>query len=438
LNLTVKNEITITNYAEDEYRQITNSLTLINPKWDMATRLNKSLWGIPPKLKYYRIENDALVVPVGILDGLLKIYPDAEVKDERLSFNDEPDIEFTGTLHDYQEEAFNELVKHTNGILSAPTASGKTACMIKLLVHFKQPTLIMVNTLELANQFIDRLVQFTNLKKSDIGILGMGRRDIKYITVGLLQTITGLEDIPQKFGMIICDETHIAPAETYATAISKFDSLYKFGMSATPERSDGLTKVIFWLTGELLYTISGVGLSTIVKPTFKSIETDYYFPLFDTSEYQDMITDLSKNEERNNLIIKQLEDYPTQQIIMLCQRIDQILLLRDKIPDSVILISSQPKRERIKIMNDLMTQKSRVIISTFQLFSTGIDIPTLEVLVICAPVKSKVLVKQAAGRLMRTTPLLPNKSPIIIDFVDPKIELLKIQSYTRHRILRNL
>ena len=102
------------------------------------------------------------------------------------------------------------------------------------------------------------------------------------------------------------------------------------------------------------------------------------------------------------------------------------------------MTSDMGKKERVAVMKGLLDGTHRVVISTFQLFSTGIDIPTLQVLFICAPIKSVVKVRQSAGRLMRTTPSLPNKKPIIVDFADKNVELLKHQWYQRSRILRTL
>jgi len=441
IELDVKNSITIKGLTAEQKQDIKNSLTIINPKWDMASRMNKALWGIPPKLQYSNEVGTDLVVPVGILTTLKDKFPTAIVHDNRFVSPKKLKLTFKGKLHDYQEDAVTDMLKHENGVLCAKTGSGKTVMMNNMICTLQQPTLILVHTIELANQFRDSLIKFTSLKKSDIGMLGDGKKDIKPITVGLLQTVTTMDpsSCNNFFGAIFVDEVHIAPAETYAEALSKLTAKYKYGASGTPERADGLTKVIFWLTGPLRHIVPDSALTdVIIKPSIVTKETNYYFPLFDTSEYQAMITDLSKDVDRNKLIIDELVNYPTQQIVLLCQRKEQVEKLQSMIPNSVTLTSDMGKKARVAVMKGLVGNMHRVIISTFQLFSTGIDIPTLEVLFICAPIKSVVKVKQSAGRLMRTTKLLPNKQPIIVDFTDKKVELLKYQAYQRQRIYRTL
>jgi len=439
IKITAHSDLKIEGLQEDEKLLIQNNLTLLNPKWDMATRMNLSLWGVPQKLKYYREDNGVLIVPIGIIDDIRKQFKNAKFVDKRVHTKTSP-ILFTGKLRDYQETAVEDLKKTTNGVLCMKTGGGKTQCAIKLMCDLKLKTLILVHTQELALQFRDRIITTTNLKSEDIGLLGMGKKIVKPITIGLLQTVTMLPDIGKlDFGLIICDETHIVPANTYADALSKLPAKYKYGMSATPARTDGLTKVIFWLTGPLVHTVPDEHLTNvIVKPTIKTLDTQYYFPLFDTSEYQHMITDLSESAERNKLILTELANYKTQQCVLLCQRKEQVHYLQKHIPDSVILTSDMSKKNRALVMEGLLSRKHRIVISTFQLFSTGIDIPTLEVLFICAPLKSVIKLKQAAGRLMRTTKLLPNKKPIIVDFADKRVELLKYQWYQRSKTLRTL
>ena len=435
-------EAVLTEVTADEMKQIKEGLTITNPKWEIGTRMGKALWGIPEKLKYYKLVSPtAIVVPIGFVDTLKSAYPTIQITDARTTHPLAYKVPFNGTLYDYQEDATKDMLAQTNGVLCAITGSGKTAMMIYMMCELQQKTLLLVHTIELANQFISSLTKFTGLTKKDVGFIGAGKKEIKDITVGLLQTVTGMDPkiLNDNFGAVFVDETHIAPADTYASALSLLTAKYKYGASGTPERADGLSKVIFWLTGGLRHTVPHSKLTNvIIKPSVRVIDTTYTYPLFSTDEYQDMISDLSKDPVRNKLILDTLIDYPTQQICLLCQRKEQVSLLEAAIPGSVTMTSDMGKKSRVAVMKGLLDGTHRVVISTFQLFSTGIDIPTLEVLFMCAPIKSNVKVRQSAGRLMRVTPLLPNKNPIIVDFADKRVELLKHQWYLRSRILRTL
>jgi superfamily II DNA or RNA helicase len=209
-------------------------------------------------------------------------------------------------------------------------------------------------------------------------------------------------------------------------------------LSATPERADGLTKVIFWLTGPLLHQVPEAAVaSKIVKPTYRVVDTIYEYPLFSSTEYGSMITDMATNVVRNKLIVDTLKEYPTQQHVLLCHRQDHVETLQTLIPGSAILLSKTKKKDRKEVIKQLETGKIRTVITTWQLFHKGIDLAELEILFMCAPTRSKVWLKQSAGRLMRKSKKV-SKQPVIIDFADKKVDLLKNQWYNRRKVLINL
>jgi superfamily II DNA or RNA helicase len=101
-----------------------------------------------------------------------------------------------------------------------------------------------------------------------------------------------------------------------------------------------------------------------------------------------------------------------------------------------MLTSKMSKKERKVRMAQLVSGKKRIVVSTYALFSTGIDIPKLEVLFMCAPMRSEVKLRQSAGRLMRKAE--GKTSASIIDFVDRKVGLLAAQSRKRANVLKKL
>jgi superfamily II DNA or RNA helicase len=439
MNVQIEGELIITDYTPDEGHQIKTSLLTENPNWVSAMSLGKSVWGIEQKLKFYQEKGTELHAPIGYLSSLHTINPSLQITDKRFSQKNGIAIDFIGKLYDYQQVAVDAMSKETNGVLCAITAAGKTVMACALIAKIKQPTLILVDTIELANQFTARLKQFTTIK--EVGRIGTGKKIYKPITVATLQTITRMTDAELaafQFGMTIVDEVHIVPAITYAAAMRRINSKYKYGLSATPERADGLTKVIFWLTGPLVHHVPDLAVADkIIKPMYEFIKTEYTYPLFDTAEYGLMVTDLGENIERNKLIIETVAKFPTQQCVLLCHRQEHVEKLSSMLPDSVVLLSTTKKKKRIEIMKEMEAGTKRIIVTTWQLFHKGIDLAELEILFICAPTRSKVWLKQSAGRLMRVSKKIAKK-PLIVDFADTKIDLLKYQWYARKRVLTSL
>lgn len=455
INITVSNQATISNLDKLTTQKLKDYFSISNPLFARKMDLGLSVWGISTSLKYYKIDDNNFILPVGGLNEALNIIStqydmsQVHINDKRVDTADKDFFklyQFTGALRDYQQKMTNHLVKNTVGIIEAMTGSGKTISFISHIFDKKVNTLILVNTLELVNQTKEAIEKFTTLSKSKVGTIGSGKFDIQPITVGLHQTMLRLSQdkinlINKSFGQVIADEVHITAAELYYKTMTKLKMKYKFGFSATPERADGLTKAIFWATGPLLYKVPKEDLkNSLIIPTLKVIKTNYYFPLFDSSDYTYMMTDLAEDKARNKEIATYVKkEYNTNKhfVCLLCNQIAQVEALSSLLGDKAKHLTSQTKKkERLQIIDDLKNGKIRFIVSTYSLFATGIDVKQLNVLILAAPKKSKTLLKQSAGRIMRPSP--GKTSSLIVDFVDNKIELLRNQARTRHKILNNL
>jgi len=449
----LSNSATISGIIKEHISIITKQLTIDNPLFFKRLDLGLQNWGVDRSLKYYKVlSNTALEVPIGYLQPILKTLKElgyaidpTDIIDKRVTnkkssfFNN---LKFNATLRDYQTDIVKSCMGKSIGVVEAMTGSGKTVAFVALTLQRKEPTLILVNTLELANQTIEAFTKFTNLVEDDIGFIGNGRFELKPITIGLHQTMSKLN--PQKFdlinqriGQVIGDEIHIVAAETWYKTMANIKAKYKFGFSATPKRDDGLTEVIHYASGPVIHKVPKEKLeSFLITPTLERIETDYSFPLISTQEYQELIADLSSDKERNQLILKTLrkEKKPS---CLLCLRLSQVNYFQEVLGDKAVsLTSKMKKKDRKEAMAKIKKGEVDIVISTYGLFSTGIDVPRLELLLLCAPIKSEIKLRQSAGRLMRTSE--GKTSAKIIDFVDVNIDLLKYQARHRSRILNKL
>lgn len=453
--ITISNTAVISNLSEPEKQLIQKSLTVPNPIYNKKSEMGLSLWNIPLHLEYYEeLDKNTLVVPVGIIPDLVSKLLESgseisanDIIDLRLQHSDKKyfsTLNFSGTLRDYQEEMVKICLSKTLGVIEAMTGSGKTITFVKLILERKVSTIITVDTIELANQTIKSLCKFSNLQESEVGFIGNGKFIVKPISVALLQTLNTLNDdkfkiLNDTFGQVIADEVHKIAASTYYAVMNRFKAKYKFGFSATPFRADGLTDVIHFATGPKIYIAPKEKLENVlINPTYKQVETTYSFPLFASSEYQDMISDMATNKARNDLIVKLVkEQYADNFVCLLCSRQEQVKVLTKELGDKAcMLLSSISKKERKQTIHDLNEKKKQYVVSTYGLFSTGIDIPHLDVAVLCAPMKSEVVLRQTAGRLMRKA---ENKtSALIVDIVDNQVSLLKNQARIRSRIFKKL
>lgn len=458
IKITINNTAILTNLPAKLVKLIRDLFKINNPLFSQKIELGLSVWGVPVSLSYSTVINqNSIEVPVGGLTETINLLlnngiksTDINIVDNRTEFtnlNYFNNIIFTGTLRDYQNDVLKHMDDKTVGIIEAMTGSGKTITFIKYILNKKINTLILVNRIELALQTKKSFEKFSTLTEDDIGLIGAGKFELKPITVGLHQTLMRLDDnkfnkLNNYFGTVIADEVHITAAELYYKNMTSLTMKYKFGFSATPERQDGLTKVIFWATGPKIHKVPTNILKhkVLIIPTIKQVFTDYYFPLFDTADYTYMISDLSTNQKRNKLIATHiLKNYSHKDdyVVILCNQLSQVDALLDLLGHNAEKITSKtPKKSRKQIIEDLQNKKIKYIISTYQLFATGIDITHLNVLILAAPKKSKNLLRQAAGRIMRKFP--GKTKAVIVDFIDHKVSLLNNQAHIRQKILTNL
>lgn len=209
--------------------------------------------------------------------------------------------------------------------------------------------------------------------------------------------------------------------------------------SATPKRGDGLTDVIHFVSGPTIHVVPKEDLKDVlIQPDIVFKDTNYYFPLLNSSEYQELMTDLSFDQDRNDFIIDIFnKEFANNYVIFLCNRIEQVDELLKRIgPTAVGLTSKMKKKDRKQAIMELNDKTKQHVVSTYGLFSTGVDIPHMNTLFLCAPIKSEIKIRQSAGRLMRKAP--GKTTATIVDFVDSRVQLLKYQAAKRKRILTQL
>lgn len=432
----VKEKAYLTNYTYNQSIEIKELLTISNPTFLKKTEMGLSLWGIDPTVKFYEELDKQLIVPIGVVDQVSEILNHPPIQDARFTALKPLTVEFTGKLHDYQDKAVQALVGRSLGVLEAMTGSGKTVMICALIAKIKQPTLILVHTKELKDQFVDKLKQFTTL--TNIGVIGDSEYNVQDVTVALLQTMNTLDDktyeeLNKRFGMVYLDEAHIAPAQTFYSVLNRLAAKYKYGGSATLKRADGMSPAIFFALGPVLHTVTNFS-EFVTKISHVPIETNYFFPMISSDEYTVMMGDLVADQFRNEFIIEQTRQYTTSKVY-LSTRVEQLEQLQKLLNDGIILTSKTPKKQREQIIEDFKTAKIKTVFSTYQLFATGLDIAHLEYAIFAAPIRSEILVRQAAGRLMR---LYKGKKPQIIDFVDSQIPILRNQARSRARVIKNL
>lgn len=363
------------------------------------------------------------------------------------------DLEFNGSLRNKQLDPVNTFLKSCEkgnltskskgGIISLPCGYGKTIIALYLISKLKKKALIIVHKEFLINQWKERIKMF--LPDARVGIIQSSKIDIKNkdIVLGMLQSISMKEyeeDTFNSFGFTIIDECHHIAAEVFSRALPKINSLYSLGLSATPKRKDGLSKVFHWYLGPMIYEIKKRdGIKVDVNVLKYNVNDESYFKQEITGYGRicmpRMINNITQYRRRTLIIIELIK--------RLRQKNKKILILSDRrqhlkdiyeivIEENIDTIGYYVGGMKQKELNK--SEKKNIILGTYNMSSEGMDIPDLDSIIFASP-KSDIV--QSIGRVLRKN---HETNPIAWDIVDdfPPFSNQYIKRRTYYRKLKYL
>jgi superfamily II DNA or RNA helicase len=160
--------------------------------------------------------------------------------------------QFDIKLHDYQKQAVATWQNaQCRGSICLPTGTGKSWVALSAMQHCKTSTLVILPTLDLMNQWYELICQAFNI---DVGILGGGYHDVQDITVTTYDSAyIHMDKYGNRFGLLIFDEVHHLPSQTYSFIPEMCIAPKRLGLTATYARPDGLHGKLEQLIGPLVY-----------------------------------------------------------------------------------------------------------------------------------------------------------------------------------------
>lgn len=427
--------------------QIRDCLTFPNPAYQEAERMNRWTGNLDRTLCFYRATAGGLHIPRGFIGQLISAARKAgipfQIEDHRRTLP-EVDFHFAGELRDFQQDAVNNLIKYDFATLPAPTGSGKTVIGLALVAARRQPALVIVHTKELLNQWIDRIETFLGIPRSEIGVIGAGKKTIgERITVGIVNSVySSAGEIREHIGHLIVDECHRTPSRTFTEAVSAFDCRYMLGLSATPYRRDGLSRLIFWHIGDVHHEIRAEDLEEtgdILK--VKAIQRHTRFTSWadPATDYPKMLSELTQDQERNSLIASDVIHEAGNGggiCLVLTDRREHAVCLVTRIRAggvrAEVLTGELPAKERQGIVDRLNTGAIKVLVATGQLIGEGFDCRELSTLFLATPIRFDGRVKQYLGRVMRPAP--GKDQAVVYDYVDSEVGVLRASARQREKI----
>lgn len=390
-----------------------------------------------------------LSMPRGFIGKLIRFcrendiehaFLDQRKKHEQCSYG------FEAILRNDQQTLLKSVLKKDFGVIVAPPGAGKTILAMKIIAERAQPALVVVHRQQLIEQWMDRVEAFLGIPRNEIGRIGQGKNKIgKQITIATIQSLAkelekeGDDNINKKFGIVIVDECHHVPAETFRNAMSKIQAYYIYGLTATPFRKYNDGKLIFTFLGEIVGEIKPTQLETAKHPKIIVRNTQFEVPFNPKiDKFETLSKILIHDTQRNQIILGDISNELKQgrKAVVITERKEHIetlaLYLRQKF--EVLTMSGEDSESSRKAKWSIQKGGNyQVLITTGQFFGEGTDLHTANCLFLVYPFSFEGKLIQYIGRVQRS-----DLRPTIYDYHDSRIAYLHRMFLKRNAYYRKI
>lgn len=343
-----------------------------------------------------------------------------------------PTLRFAGSLRPHQVDALSAFrAAGRNGIICLPCGFGKTFTGIAAATADPEGPntafLIVVHKEFLADQWSEELR--TLVPGIRIGRIQAEKCEIGPevdVAIAMIQTICS-RSYPtgtfNRFGFAIFDEVHHLGAEHFSQALQRINCRRMLGLTATPKRADGLSKVFEWYLGPIVYQI-------LRRPKDDTVIVEALRYECHEDAYADVAVNW-KGETIRARMINQIADYaPRVTAIMdwiapiMADVRRRLLILSDRREHLAAFEAAFRARGFTSIgyyvggmkQRDLdISAGQQVILGTFAMASEGMNIPVLNTVLLATP---KSNIEQSVGRILRQKKEERAVQPMILDVLD--------------------
>jgi DNA excision repair protein ERCC-3 len=333
------------------------------------------------------------------------------IDERRLEEGASLDIELRDAidLRDYQENWVEQFTTRGSGVFVGPSGSGKTIAALGAMAAVGGETLIIVPNRELAQQWVNELVEKTTLSARSIGQYHGGTKQIRPVTIATYDTAAMSRHRKlfneRDWGLVIADECHHSVASTWKR-FREIQSKARLGLSATPVREAENPKEIYTLIGPPIGTDWGSLFAEgwVEKPDVKLIRvpwaSDQARQRYQRASGSKRLIEAARNPAKHDVVDTLLERHPEQKTLIFVDWIKQGKDLAEDLGLPFVYgETDHDERERIY---DAFREGDIDALIISRVGDEGIDLPDAEVAILASTMgSSRAQTGQRAGRTMR-------------------------------------
>jgi len=203
--------------------------------------------------------------------------------------------------------------------------------------------------------------------------------------------------------------------------------------------------LIWWHLGDLVFEVNRAALQDagqVLRVEVVWRETDFESKFDASTEYSQMLSELTQDSERNDLIVGDIVQEAANGggiCLVLSDRKSHIKDLAQRLVpkgiESVVLIGDMSSSERQAVVKALGVGKVKVLLATAQLIGEGFDCPELSTLFLSTPIRFDGRLLQYLGRVLRAAP--GKDQARVYDYCDTRIGVLEHSAKVRQRVYEN-
>lgn len=336
-------------------------------------------------------------------------------------FVENPSFKF----REHQTEPAFELLDFTRAnnysVLQAPCSCGKTVVMTWVAGQLGKKVLILVDMGSLQSQWQEAFQLVWNKEATIVDRNTEVFGDVCIATFQLLHFNKDLVDkIRKEFGCLLLDEFHSTQSDTRREILMKLNNLYRVGCTATMMKKNYSDEVLSDM-------VADVSVTMIDK---KALKAEVYFESSgekfysnNPDEWGKIQSKLGSNPARNRMVANLVADLCKRgrKVAVICTTIESVNIVANLLIKNCpecnprVYIGSTNLKQDKALRADMVSGVINTVLTVKKL-EKGVDLPSLDCLVLARPANNEAFVTQIAGRIVR--PLEGKPTPVIYDLVD--------------------